>query len=358
MKSADAAKVCGPVVDDMAAALVAKTSYFNYLSDGFAIVATRVSPADAARAAHVLADAMNSATDANVRRDLASSLSKLAGRLAPTEAAQICGWCVRTLSSRTRSGGKRRRRRPVGVGTGGVGRPDGTSRGQSDLRTVLRARSRTHWLERQTRATAFSGLARWQLWQAEWTQPRPREFADWPPRFSRMRKQETPALAMNIAPGLSSLATSMDPSDGQRNVRLGRGLRDQSQFSRLEITSVNAERGERDGRDSTRPHRRSRYRGEPPQHGRSCTSLWSDCQSAVVPARPGAEHRFAQRVGFVAGKSRGEHGPSRCLTRLRQGNRHPCASASRPTARVRLDRPACREVTAETRSPDRKQAGA
>ena len=185
MESADAAKVCGPVIDNMAAALVAKTGYSYYLSDGFAIVASRVSPADAARAAHVLADAMNSATDANVRRDLASSLSKLAGRLAPTEAAQICGRCVRVLQDalareasagvgdelaselealagrmepaeasricgqfvrdRGRIDSRDERRRPHSVGShaGNSGKPSGPSRGRG-------------------------------------------EFADWPPRFSRM----------------------------------------------------------------------------------------------------------------------------------------------------------------------------
>ena len=71
MESADAAKICGPVVAEMAAALVAKTSYFIYLSDGFAIVATRAARAEAGRAAHVLADALISANDADVRRQLA-----------------------------------------------------------------------------------------------------------------------------------------------------------------------------------------------------------------------------------------------------------------------------------------------
>jgi tRNA A-37 threonylcarbamoyl transferase component Bud32 len=210
---ADAAKVCGPVVDDMAAALMAKTSYFGYLWDGFAIVATRVSPADAARAAHVLADALNSATDANVRRDLLSSLSKLAGRLAPTDAAQICGPSVRMLEdalTRESSAGVGDQLASELVALAGLMEPAEASRICRDS-----ARAIADALARETNAGDRIQWARTLVTLASRVDPaeaaRIRRLAA--TVFADARKQETPALAINIANGLSSLATSMDPSE-------------------------------------------------------------------------------------------------------------------------------------------------
>jgi len=91
MNPAEAGRVCGPVIDEMAAALVAKKGHIDYLCDGFITVASQVSPHDAAHVGRVLGDALNIAPDNGAEWQgiqLAFALATVAGRMQPAEAAR------------------------------------------------------------------------------------------------------------------------------------------------------------------------------------------------------------------------------------------------------------------------------
>ena len=98
MTPAEAGRVCGPVVDEMARALVTKTGYVVYLAPGFELSASEVSAGKAEQAAGVLAHALALEKDAFVRYHIASALSLVASRMAAGDAAQICGDSARALS--------------------------------------------------------------------------------------------------------------------------------------------------------------------------------------------------------------------------------------------------------------------
>ncbi len=90
MDSAEAVKVCGPVVAEMARSLVTKMEFIDHLISGFVVIASRVPPSEAAETAGVLADALNLQTNAAFRKQLALALSTVAGEMDPVDSARIC----------------------------------------------------------------------------------------------------------------------------------------------------------------------------------------------------------------------------------------------------------------------------
>ena len=112
MDAEEAARVCGPVVADMGKAVAAMVVdmgnpvaangrfYSMVLINGFAVVASRQTPAVASRSARVLADAFKGENGMSHGLALANGLATLAGRLEPVEAERICGEAARVLADR------------------------------------------------------------------------------------------------------------------------------------------------------------------------------------------------------------------------------------------------------------------
>ncbi len=98
-----AARLCGPVVEDMGKAVTAEKGSLNWhfwahRINGFAVVASRQTPAVACRSAHILADVLKIEGRSDVGIALAKGLAALAGRMEPVEAERICGEAAHVLA--------------------------------------------------------------------------------------------------------------------------------------------------------------------------------------------------------------------------------------------------------------------
>ncbi len=105
MDPEEAARVCGPMVEEMGKALptikLSQTGTYD-LINGFAVVASRQSPAVASRSARLLASALHESDWLSDRPSLAKGLATVAGGMDPVDAARVCGEAARVLAGASR----------------------------------------------------------------------------------------------------------------------------------------------------------------------------------------------------------------------------------------------------------------
>jgi hypothetical protein len=105
MDPGEVAQVCGPVAKDMADSVATRKASGDlecngYLFSGFGVVATQLDRARASQASKVLSKALERETDSYTLIRLAKALASTAGRIDPTQAAQVCGQAARLLAAK------------------------------------------------------------------------------------------------------------------------------------------------------------------------------------------------------------------------------------------------------------------
>ena len=163
---------------------------------------------------------------------------------------------------------------------------------------------------------------------------------------------------MNIAAGLSSLATSMDPSEA--SAMFASAVDFETNPNSPGWKSLRSTLNEVNGMAGTQPGLIDGLviavsRLSTAEAARVCGQT-----ASLLPSRLDREPNTALRneLALSLAKVAGNMDPVDASRVCDKAIDILVQAQSRPTARVRLDRPACREVTTANRSPDRKQAGA
>ena len=92
----EAARVCAPVFEVMCEVAVP----WVFPTDGFTIIASRQTPAVAARSAAILAETLKSGARPSEAAGFAEALTIVASRLEPAEAQRICGAAAHAIADR------------------------------------------------------------------------------------------------------------------------------------------------------------------------------------------------------------------------------------------------------------------